>query len=267
MNAWLVAAIRELELASHDRILDDEGAASAAAPVASGLADEIAARIAADLLKADIAYVDAEIATEATARSNADDLKADITYVDTAISTEASARSAADALLAPLASPVFTGDPEAPTQSPGDNSTKLATTEYADEAVAAAMKFGLVEKTTSETLSLNSTLTDDSDLQVAMAANTTYMFRISLAFSYITGGYQYGITGPSSPTAVRWGASNAYGLIGSGGTNGQQIVFMAVKVENGANAGNFKIQFAQASGAAGSITMEKGSYIEYRALP
>jgi hypothetical protein len=36
------------------------------------------------------------------------------------------------ALKAPLASPALTGNPTAPTQSPGDNSTKLATTAYAD---------------------------------------------------------------------------------------------------------------------------------------
>lgn len=35
---------------------------------------------------------------------------------------------------APLASPAFTGNPTAPTQSVGDNSTKLATTAYADAA-------------------------------------------------------------------------------------------------------------------------------------
>lgn len=37
-------------------------------------------------------------------------------------------------LKATIASPVFTGNPEAPTQAPGDNSTKLATTAYADAA-------------------------------------------------------------------------------------------------------------------------------------
>lgn len=38
---------------------------------------------------------------------------------------------------APLASPAFTGNPTGPTQAPGDNSTKLATTAYTDAAVAA----------------------------------------------------------------------------------------------------------------------------------
>lgn len=39
------------------------------------------------------------------------------------------------ALKAPLASPTFTGAPLAPTAAPGDNSTKVATTAYADAAI------------------------------------------------------------------------------------------------------------------------------------
>lgn len=42
------------------------------------------------------------------------------------------------ALKAPLASPALTGNPTAPTQPEEDNSTKLATTEYADRAADAA---------------------------------------------------------------------------------------------------------------------------------
>lgn len=38
--------------------------------------------------------------------------------------------------VAPLASPVFTGNPTAPTQSPGDNDTSLATTAFTTAAVA-----------------------------------------------------------------------------------------------------------------------------------
>jgi hypothetical protein len=39
---------------------------------------------------------------------------------------------------APLASPTFTGTPSAPTPSPADNSTKLATTAYVDGAIASS---------------------------------------------------------------------------------------------------------------------------------
>jgi len=49
----------------------------------------------------------------------ADTLKADKTYVDTQ-----------DALKAPIASPVFTGDPQAPTPATADNDTSIATTAF-----------------------------------------------------------------------------------------------------------------------------------------
>ncbi len=44
------------------------------------------------------------------------------------------------ALLAPLASPAFTGTPTAPTAPPGTDDTQLATTAYADAAVAVETK-------------------------------------------------------------------------------------------------------------------------------
>jgi hypothetical protein len=47
------------------------------------------------------------------------------------------AQATALALKAPLASPALTGSPTAPTQTSGDNSTKLATTAYVATAVAA----------------------------------------------------------------------------------------------------------------------------------
>ena len=45
-------------------------------------------------------------------------------------------------LKAPLASPALTGNPTAPTQSAGDNSTKLATTAYVDNSQAARDQLG-----------------------------------------------------------------------------------------------------------------------------
>lgn len=43
------------------------------------------------------------------------------------------------ALKAPIASPTFTGDPKAPTPSPGDNDTSIATTAYVTAADAALL--------------------------------------------------------------------------------------------------------------------------------
>ncbi len=55
---------------------------------------------------------------------------------------------------APLASPALTGNPTAPTQAAGDNSTKIATTAYADAAVATAVT-GLLDFKGSTDASLN----------------------------------------------------------------------------------------------------------------
>lgn len=54
----------------------------------------------------------------------------------TALTDEIARAEAAEALLAPLDSAALTGNPTAPTQAPGTNNTRLATTAYADAAVA-----------------------------------------------------------------------------------------------------------------------------------
>jgi hypothetical protein len=56
----------------------------------------------------------------------------------TEINTEFNNIATAVATKADLASPTFTGTPAAPTASAGDNSTQIATTAYADAAIAAA---------------------------------------------------------------------------------------------------------------------------------
>lgn len=53
-----------------------------------------------------------------------------------AIAAETERAKAAEALMAPLASPVLTGNPTAPTQAAKDNSTKLANTSFVATAVA-----------------------------------------------------------------------------------------------------------------------------------
>jgi hypothetical protein len=51
-------------------------------------------------------------------------------------SAASSAASGATSGLAPLNSPGFTGNPTAPTQSAGNNSTRLATTAFVQTAIA-----------------------------------------------------------------------------------------------------------------------------------
>jgi hypothetical protein len=63
------------------------------------------------------------------------------TAVDSLITTSATlcAAVAACGTFAPLASPVFTGDPRAPTPAPGDNDTSIATTAFVVDAITTAL--------------------------------------------------------------------------------------------------------------------------------
>ena len=74
-----------------------------------------------------------------------------------ATTTSLNSLTAAVQLLAPLASPTFTGTPVAPTPSPSDNSTKLATTAYVDNS-ASALSSDYNSKFTNEVTARNSAI-------------------------------------------------------------------------------------------------------------
>src|SRR5215470_16774778 len=52
------------------------------------------------------------------------------------LAAETARAEAAEALLAPKASPALTGNPTAPTQTSGNNSTRIATTAFVADAVS-----------------------------------------------------------------------------------------------------------------------------------
>lgn len=87
--------------------------------------------------------------------SSAADLATDMQTIDDALDTDSTMAANSDAkwasqkavktalaLKAALASPALTGNPTAPTQTAADNSTKIATTAYADAKVADAINDG-----------------------------------------------------------------------------------------------------------------------------
>lgn len=86
------------------------------------------------------------------------------------------------ALKAPLASPALTGNPTAPTQSANDNSTRIATTAYADAKVADAINNG----TTTIAPSQNAVF-DALDLKVATFYFGTTQFNPADSTSYYFG--------------------------------------------------------------------------------
>jgi hypothetical protein len=125
------------------------GAAPLASPALTGTPTApTATALADDTQVATTAYTDAAVAVEKGRAETAESASAAAITAETsraeaaesanasAITTETARAEAAEALLAPLASPALTGSPTAPTKSPLNDSTDIATTAYTDAAVA-----------------------------------------------------------------------------------------------------------------------------------
>lgn len=129
-NDGLSAYVSTVANNSHDPNTDTTGweaFAGAALLVAGNDA------LAAEITRAEAAEnaLSGAISNEASIRSTNDN-----TLLSN-INAEVTRAEAAEALLAPLASPALTGSPTAPTQTAGDNSTKLATTAFANNLLLA----------------------------------------------------------------------------------------------------------------------------------
>lgn len=74
-------------------------------------------------------------------------------------------------LYALLASPAFTGNPTAPTQSAGNNSTRLSTTAYVDAAIAALI--GTAPGTLDTLGEISDAINDDANLYTTIVAAIT----------------------------------------------------------------------------------------------
>lgn len=79
--------------------------------------------------------------------------------------------AAAQALLAPLASPALTGNPTAPTQSPGDSSTKIATDAFVAAAIAPLAPLASPALTGSPTAPTKSPLNNSTDIATTAYAD------------------------------------------------------------------------------------------------
>lgn len=198
---------------------------------------------------------------------------------DTSIATTAFVQSEL-ADYAPLDSPALTGTPTAPTPSPGDNSTKIATTAYVD----AATSWHVVGKTADQAIASSAALADDTHLQFAMAANTTYHIKACYVASVGSGGVKISCNGPAMPALV-----GVAGIIANATTTSQNIpgarsldyeiamwdhapvnanmvYHIQGVVQNGPNAGTFALRIAQNSSDVSPTSFLKGSWLEYRAL-
>lgn len=105
-----------------------------------------------------------------TARNDTQD--AEITQNSNDILGNTNAIDQLDLLKAPKASPVFTGDPKAPTPAPGDNDTSIATTAFVTAAIAAldALKANINSPTFTGDPKAPTPTAGDNDTSIATTA-------------------------------------------------------------------------------------------------
>lgn len=164
---------------------------------------------------------------------------------------------------------------------PGTNISFDDTTpgERTINASGSAPAFTTVFKTSDQSKASDNTRAADPVLLVTMLANTKYSIRGMLFVTAGAGGFFGKFSGPSSPTVLatmRWvidgtGSSftnikhdSAYAQDFSTGTD--CMMRFEVLIHNGANAGDFTIDWAQGTVDVTNTTMRAGSYIEYHQL-
>lgn len=144
-----------------------------------------------------------------------------------------------------------------------------------------------VAKQVDQAKSSDTTLADDSELAVTLAASTKYMVRGAIWFDGDDAAdFKYAFSGPASPTLLRIrrkhitpeGSAEAAIAIDeaytvdpvevtwSEATDVTESGFIEFEgtIHNGANAGDFTFQWAQLVNDASNTRVRAGSYIEYR---
>lgn len=202
---------------------------------------------------------------------------------DTAKPVSTAQQTALD-LKANLASPTFTGSPLAPTQTAGDNSTKLATTAYVATAVSAKEDAWTYERLASDFTRNVATLADVFT-GFTPAANTKYEWEVrgAILTDAATTGFQSDMNGPTGENWVAYKINSAASATTDLLTHGTAWATLNTSVNNlaatnillvtgmcsyGASpgAGNVRLRARMESGGV-SVTMKAGSYMRWRALP
>lgn len=138
-------------------------------------------------------------ATNTTSNAYADGKVQNSLSASTTIAPSATAVNTALALKADLASPAFTGNPTAPTQSAGDNSTKVATTAFVANAVSTAFVSGTYTPTI--TPGTNVTSADGYNCQYIRVGNiVTVTGKLEFDFTATNTATDVNISLPTSST-------------------------------------------------------------------
>jgi len=182
---------------------------------------------------------------------------------DTSIATTAFVATS----FAPLASPALTGTPTAPTASPGDNDTSIATTAFVTAAITAANRWTLIKKTADQTISASTTFVDDNTLKFAVTSGKQYVWRGMLLVDSTAGGYKAAINGPTFSTSelrANAGGTAATAYDTNFTANASAGVF-ALNIWGYFNCATTGTLALRIAqnSASGSTTFEKGCWIEW----
>jgi hypothetical protein len=136
----------------------------------------------------------------------------------------------------------------------------------------------VTRKTADQTWNSDTALAAVTNLSVAVAANTNYLIEFILnCEAGATPDISFDITGPASPTAVKYGVTSGAGLFGgasafstridlSQGALVAETVFVTCFLKNGANAGTVQLRAAQRASSATPTTVNMGSIIRTTVL-
>ena len=137
-----------------------------------------------------------------------------------------------------------------------------------------------VFRVTDSSITTNTVLASDSTLKFAMLANTVYDFEAWLLLDVdADSGWKLGITGPAAPTEVfvtaqyfddnsnnRGSSATSYTQLDANTPGADRNACITIKglIRNGANAGDFALQFAQNVSHATAFIIKRGSRLSYR---
>lgn len=130
-----------------------------------------------------------------------------------------------------------------------------------------------------QSVTSSTTLVDSDNLKVSVAANKKYYYRVFAPFALdgVVSGYKFQLTLPSGiahiiqDDQVLNGITSTIVLIriditvtiisGALASSGDHVLLIEGSFENGVNAGDVKLQFAQNTSDGSAITLKKGAVL------
>lgn len=144
-----------------------------------------------------------------------------------------------------------------------------------------ARSWNLISKQSDTARASTTAISADPDLTLAVSASKTYSIRMTWGYAMAgaIAGFRWRLTGPASPTVLLWRllasgpsgysqvalANSVYDAADQTYTTDTNPLLFSVEMllQNGANAGNVALSWAQASSSGSATTVRKGSFLQY----